>query len=130
MKISFPNDCDNAPKRKVIKDFIVAFYKNKSNEIENLLEDRFEFDIIGEIKIKEKETLKKYSSNFLKTTELKINEILSHGKFGACNGEVIIDKQKIDFAYFFEFKSAGKNVFVKISEYKIENKKHKSLASS
>ncbi len=123
MKIFIPNDCDNAPKRKVIKDFILAVYKNKWSEIENLLDDKFEFDMIGEVKIKEKETLKKYLSSFIKITELKINEILSHGKFGACNGEIIVNEQQVNFAYFFEFKSAGKNIIAKIYEYKIENKK-------
>ncbi|NUY82746.1 hypothetical protein HUK80_17720 [Flavobacterium sp. MAH-1] len=122
MKISYPDDCDNAPKRRAVKNFIISLYQNKFKEFDSLLDDKFELEKVGEDKIIGKLTLDKYSSTFSEITELSIKEILSHGKFGACQGYIRDKTQRIDFAYFFEFKSAGKNVILKVSEYKIKTK--------
>ncbi len=35
MKLNVPTDCDNAPKRRLIKDFIIALYKNEFETIAN-----------------------------------------------------------------------------------------------
>ncbi|TJY62787.1 hypothetical protein FAZ19_19405 [Sphingobacterium alkalisoli] len=119
MKINVPKDCDNAPKRKIIRDFIIAWFKKEWSDIENIIEDEFQFRIVGKQTVENKKDLQKYLQNGVEVTTLTIDEVLSHGKFGACNGSVELNKQTIDFAYFFSFKSAGKNTVTKISEYKI-----------
>lgn len=127
MIISFPTDCDNAPKRRLIKDFVIAVFQNKWTEIESILDDEIEFYIVGKNKIVNKVILEKYLFVKSEISKIKINEILSHGKFGACNGYLINNTEKVDFAYFFEFKSAGKNKILKIHEYKIFSDKSASL---
>jgi len=121
MKLNVPTDCDNAPKRRLIKDFIIALYKNEFETIANGIEDEFEFRIIGHKTISNKEELRKYLNKNVEALELTLDEVLSHGKFGACNGMYKAKKEEMSFAYFFEFKSAGKNTIKIISEYKIAN---------
>lgn len=121
MKLNVPTDCDNAPKRRLIKDFIIALYKNEFETIANGIEDEFEFRIIGHKTISNKEELRKYLVKNVEALELTLDEVLSHGKFGACNGTYKTKKEEIFFAYFFEFKSAGKYTIKIISEYKIAN---------
>ncbi len=127
MIISFPTDCDNAPKRRLIKDFVIAVFQNKWTEIEPILDDEIEFYLVGKDKIVNKLILEKYLLVKSEISKIKINEILSHGKFGACNGYLTTNTEKVDFAYFFEFKSAGKNKILKIHEYRIFSDESASL---
>lgn len=117
--MNIPKDCDNAPKRRIIRDFIVARFQKEFKNVENKLNDAFEFRIIGRKTIESKKALENYLNNFANVTELTIDEMLSHGKFGACNGIFKTQNEEIHFAYSFEFKSAGKNVIKIITEYKI-----------
>lgn len=117
--LSIPQDCDNAPKRRIIRDFIVAIYKKEWEEINEVLEEKFEYKIISNKTIKVKEDLIRYLDKDITIIELKIDEVLSHGKLGACNGVLKSKKGEINFAYFFEFISAGKNSIKTISEYLI-----------
>lgn len=48
IKLHIPKDCDNAPKRKVIRDFIVDLYKQDFSKIGQVVEDDFEFRIISQ----------------------------------------------------------------------------------
>lgn len=119
MKITIPNDCDNAPKRRIIKNFVVSAYKRQWQDVEEILENNFKLVNFITNPIENIEELKEYFSQISEIEELVINEILSHGKFGACNGEIKMKSKKAHFAYFIEFKSAGKNTITKITEYKI-----------
>lgn len=119
MKITIPLDCDNAPKRRIIKDFIVSVYQKKWHEVGEILDENFSLISFGENSIEVFDVLKEHFSSISKIEELAIHEILSHGKLGACNGKIKLKNQIINFAYFIEFKSAGKNTITKITEYKI-----------
>jgi hypothetical protein len=122
LKLNIPEDCDNAPKRRVVRDFIIACYKKDWDIVDDALEDMFEFRITGLRVIESKEELRKYLDENVSFNELTIDEVLTHGKFGACNGTLKSKKEEICFAYFFEFKSAGKNSIKTISEYKVVTK--------
>lgn len=115
--LNVPQDCDNAPKRRVIRDFVIAFYKNEWQTINEKLEDKFTFKIIGNRTIENTDNLRKHLDSEINVIELTIDEVLSHGKYGACNGIVRSKKKELSFAYFFEFQSAGKNTIKTISEY-------------
>ncbi|MEG0851387.1 MAG: hypothetical protein RSF34_11150 [Flavobacterium sp.] len=119
--INTPQDCDNAPKRRVIRDFVIAFYKKDWQTINEKLEDKFTFKIIGDRTIDTGDELIKYLDSDFNVIELTIHDILSHGKYGACNGIIKCKKEEINFAYFFEFQSAGKNSIKAISEYIIKD---------
>ena len=121
--LNIPQDCDNAPKRRTIRDFVTAFYKKDWQTLNEKLEDIFTFKIIGNRTIKTTDDLIKYLESDVIVVELTISDVLSHGKYGACNGVVKSKKEEINFAYFFEFQSAGKNTIKSISEYIITNEK-------
>ncbi len=119
--LNIPKDCDNAPKRRIIRDFVVAFYKKDWQRINEILEDKFTFKIIGDRNIEATDDFVKYLDSYINVIELNIDEILSHGKYGACNGTMKNKAEEINIAYFFEFQSASKNTIKTISEYKIIN---------
>ena len=120
--LNIPHDCDNAPKRRIIRDVVIAFYKKDWQTIKEILEDKFTFKIIGNRTFETTDDFRKYLDRDIEVIELSIDDVLSHGKYGACNGIVKSKKEDISFAYFFEFQSAGKNSIKTISEYIITNK--------
>ena len=119
MKITIPHDCDNAPKRRIVKDFVISAYQQQWQEVEEILDNNFNLISFGKNSIETFEELKNHFSQISKFEELVINEILSHGKFAACNGSIKLKSKTVHFAYFIEFKSAGKNTISKIKEYRI-----------
>ncbi len=120
--LNIPLDCDNAPKRRIIIDFIIACYQYDWQTIHEKLEDKFAFKIIGNRAIETNEELRQYLDRDINVIELTIDNVLIHGKYGACNGILKSENEEISFAYFFEFQSAGKNTIKSISEYKITKK--------
>lgn len=93
--------CNNAPKREVIRDFLILAYMN---------DKKAEALLVTEM------LLPKLPSQI---TALHIYNILTHGKEGAANGTVITaDGQTHHWAYFIEFENHKKDARIKnISSY-------------
>ncbi len=119
MKITAPNDCDNSPKRRIVKDLLINLYNGDYDELLKNIDESFVYQRIGKPAINDKENLKKLLKKQSKPTSLTIDQILSHGKFGACNGYLEVSKGVIHFAYFLEFKSAGSNLIKTITLYHV-----------
>ncbi|WP_231463837.1 hypothetical protein [Pedobacter sp. Leaf132] len=119
MKIIAPNDCDNSPKRRVVKDLLINLYTgNYDNFLENVNES-FIYQRINKPAINNKKDLKELLKKQSRPTTITINQILSHGKFGACNGYLDDSIGITHFAYFFEFKSAGSNLIKTMTLYQV-----------
>jgi hypothetical protein len=119
MKITAPNDCDNSPKRRIVKDLLIDLYNGDYDNLLKNINESFVYQRIDKPAINNKENLKKLLKKQSKPTSLTIDQILSHGKFGACNGYLEVSKGVIHFAYFFEFKSAGSNLIKTITLYQL-----------
>src|SRR5690606_14043097 len=87
---------DELKKMKFLKEFNIAFAKNNLDCIIENVTDEIVWNIIGDRKIEGREDfmdeLKKMKSE--KTTELFIDQILSHGKTGASNGIIKMQNGK------------------------------------
>lgn len=70
MKITIPKDCDNAPKKRIIKDFLVSIFQHHWQEVEQILEPNFKFICVGKDTIEEKEALKKHFSEVPKMEKI------------------------------------------------------------
>src|SRR5690554_6227659 len=106
--VSSPN-CGNSPKMEFLKDFNIAFAKGDVEFIAESVTDDIVWDIIGDRKIegKEKFTEELEQMKSLKTTELEIDQILSHGKEGAVNGIMKMQNgKKYVFSDFYRFEGA------------------------
>ena len=120
--ISSPN-CGNSPKMEFLNDFSIAFAKGDVEFIAESVTNEIVWNIVGERKIEGKEKfmeeLEKMKSQ--KVTELKIDQILSHGKEGATS--VIMKMQngkKYAFSDFYRFKGAKGAKIKLITSYMIE----------
>ncbi|WP_194766483.1 nuclear transport factor 2 family protein [Tamlana sp. I1] len=120
--IASPN-CGNSPKMEFLKQFNIAFAKgNVAFLIKNVTED-IVWNIIGDKKIEGieafTEELEKIQS--VKTTELILDQILSHGKEGAANGVMTMENGKqYAFSDFYLFQSAKGEKLKEITSYCIK----------
>jgi len=120
--ISSPN-CGNSPKMEFLKQLNIAFAEgNVAFLIENVTDD-IVWNIIADKKIKGIEAftgeLKKMQN--LKAKELRIDQILSHGKEGAANGLITLENgNQYAFSDFYIFQGAKGEKIKAITSYCIE----------
>ncbi|GAA5037760.1 hypothetical protein GCM10011506_36150 [Marivirga lumbricoides] len=88
MKITCRENCDNAPKKLLLKEFNISFGKGDVQNILSYLAANIVWDMVGDKVIKGKdevekelEAMKEYTA-----TEINIDHIITHGKIAACNG--------------------------------------------
>lgn len=116
MEIHAPKDCDNAPKRRTIRDFIISYSGKDAHRLLTFLAGEFIFLQAGDREITDKEDLTAHVRSMAAVKKLYFEQIITHGKFGAANGRLITSRNT-GFAYFFEFKSAGSPLIRKITAY-------------
>jgi|SRR5690554_1501409 len=119
--ISSPN-CGNSPKMEFLKEFNIAFAEGNVKFLTESVTDEIIWNIIGDRKIEGKENfgeeLKKMKEE--KTTELILDQILSHGKEGAANGIMKMQNgKKYAFSDFYLFKGARGAKIKSITSYVI-----------
>lgn len=108
---------------KFIKEFNIAFAKGDVEFILESVTDDIVWNIIGDKKIEGKETfteiLKKMKSE--KAKELTFDHILSHGKEGATNGFIKMEKgENYAFSDFYQFSGAKGAKIKSITSYLIK----------
>src|SRR5690606_38780372 len=122
MKISFPNDCGNAPKKIIIKDLIVALAEGKLSEADQYLADDLNWEIKGS---GDSITNKAGLSSMMQFTapssiaELSIKSIITHGRDAAAEGIYVLeDGTRLAFCHIYQFNGFAKSAQVKhISSY-------------
>lgn len=129
VKITCKEDCGNAPKKILLRDFNVAAAKGELSFIgESITEDIIWhlFEPAGQKQITGKENvLKEYKDNLvLVPVEFIIETILTHGNAGAVNGMIKAkDGKSYVFSDVYKFTSHAKSVKVKeMTSYIIERK--------
>jgi len=122
-QINVKTNCGNSPKMEFLKQFNIAFAQGNVEFLNDCVTDEIVWNIIGDKKIqgieKFTEELRKMQS--VKTSELILEQILSHGKEGAANGKILTDSgKKYAFSDFYVFQGAKGARIKKIISYAIE----------
>lgn len=103
--------CNNATKREIIRDFILADAMLNNDALKELLSDDFIIEWIDNPSIKDQTSMiedKEKKDNNISC--LNIENILSHGKGGAANGWIYLKNgHKKYFADFYSFASHKKD---------------------
>lgn len=120
--ISSPN-CGNSPKMEFLKEFNIAFAEGNVKFLAESVTDEIIWNIIGDRKIEGRENfaeeLEKMKEQ--KTTELILDQILSHGKEGAANGIIKTqNEKKYAFSDFYTFNNTKGKKLKSITSYLIE----------
>jgi hypothetical protein len=118
MKITFPADCGNSPRKLFLKDFNVAFAKGDVSFLMTHVSDDIQWNIIGDRAIQGKENfrsvLKEMSTQ--KAKALEIRKIITHGADASVSGVVTLGQGKrVSFCDVYTFQGA-KGVTIKSIE--------------
>lgn len=100
-------NCDNAPKKRVIRDYLIASASGDRTALENVLEASFVWTVPGEFQIKGRdEFITELIANLQEVSTLEVQSLLSHGKEGSAHGTVTNKKGKhVYFSDIFTFQS-------------------------
>src|SRR5690625_6136494 len=116
-------DCGNAPKKLVFRDFNIAFARSDKLYILEQISDDIVVHIVGSKKIIGKDQFyKKLNKMKLKKAiEIEINHIITHGNTAAANGVIRYKAGDYSFCDMYLFNSFRKNAKIKeITSYIIE----------
>lgn len=122
-KIISKTNCGNSPKMEFLKQFNIAFAEGDLEFLTNCVTEDIVWDIIGDQKtqgiIEFREKLTHVKS--IRTNELVLEQILSHGKEGAVNGIMKMQNGKhYAFSDFYRFHGAKGTKIKSITSYCIE----------
>ncbi|MFD2924357.1 nuclear transport factor 2 family protein [Halobacillus naozhouensis] len=123
IKVKCAEDCGNSPKKQLLKELHIAFATNDAGLLMESVDDQIVWNIIGHKLIEGRDQVEKAlgQTDNGHVTEIEIKNIITHGKTGAVDGNLLIDnKRRLSFCNVFQFTSAGKNSNIKeITSYVI-----------
>ena len=123
-KVTIQANCENAPKKKFLKDFNVAFAKGDSEFIIQNVSDDIRWIIYGDKQIEGKEKFTE-EMNIMKhyvADELLIHSIVTQDKEGTVNGEMKMAGKVYAFCDVCTFVSKSKNTIREMKSYVIKIK--------
>lgn len=108
--------CDNAPKRRIIRDFIIGRADGKEDMLKEVLTEDVTWSVINKDEIHGfLNFYQKVSETDYNISSIEIAMNLTHGKEGAAHTTTILsDGRKIHTADFFEFASNKKDAKIKL----------------
>lgn len=120
--IASPN-CGNSPKMEFLKQFNIAFAEGNVAFLTENVTDNIVWNIIGDQKIEgiKAFTVELEKMQAVRASELRIDQILSHGKEGAANGIMTMENgEQYAFSDFYVFQSAKGEKIKTITSYCIK----------
>ena len=126
MKLITPKDCDNAPKRRILRDLNIAFAKADVKKLREFFHPDIEWEMVGNKTITRLDGVVVFLESInkdYKATALEIKQIITHGKYGASSGVLTFKNVKIVFHDFYEFASVGSDKIKKITSMAISLKR-------
>lgn len=125
-KVVIGEDCGNSPKALLLRDLNIAFAKNNVPFVLEHVTDDLTWIMVGDQTVQGKanfaESLERMKNN--ETTEVRIDNIITHGDRGAVNGCMKMkDGNAFAFCDVYKFKGHSKGAKIReITSYTIEIK--------
>ena len=123
VRVIAPDDCNNAPRKEVIRDFNVAFATVDREKILAYMADDIEWIMIGDKKMQGKDAAKAFLETMPdeKAEEVVLHTIVTHGNTAAANGEIRYKDMTIAFCDVYEFAGFTKDAKIKkLTSYAVE----------
>ena len=123
-QMKIPENCNNAPKKRVLKDYIIAFAKKDTEFINEYTSKDIVWNIVNDTTVQGRENVIRTVENKLtkRIIEIELITIITHGHTAAVNGTIKLEDDRIiSFCNLYRFVSAGKNTIKEITSYVINN---------
>lgn len=115
-KVICAEDCGNAPKKALLRDFHVAFAEYDESFILESVADDIQWRVIGDVEVQGKEELIRMLEQMQEeeTAELIIDNIITHGNTASVNGSAkMANGEAYAFCDVYRFSGYGKNAKIK-----------------
>jgi hypothetical protein len=124
-RIVVEEDCGNAPKKQVLRDFNIAIAEQNTAQILDPIADTICWEIVGEKRLEGKEQVEEAIAQMMqsgKMSELILRNIMTHGTVGAVDGIATYENgERVAFCEVYRFTSGAKNAKIKeITSYRIK----------
>jgi len=110
MDVEVKEDCENAPRKEILRDFNIALAKGNVGEVLGWVSDDIAWNLVGNQQVTGKEDFEKaLRGSNTKVARLTIENIITHGKSAAVDGELeLTNGFRISFCDVYGFTSAGR----------------------
>lgn len=111
LKINVDEDCGNAPKKLLLRDFEIALAQHALAELRQLVAEDIHWNKVGDKVIKGADAMAaEVGRGKSNATELTLEKIITHGKTGAVNGTLQLeDGSSYAFCNVYTFSSNAKS---------------------
>ncbi|WP_300345627.1 nuclear transport factor 2 family protein [Nesterenkonia sp.] len=109
-----PADCGNAPRKIVIRDFLIALYDHDADSVLTHLDDAVEWHIIGDRVLHGHEEVAAWLATERAAAQLTIHSVITHGT--DCGADGIVESatnSKLAFSHVLIFKGHSKTAPIK-----------------
>ncbi|WP_226578013.1 hypothetical protein [Halobacillus litoralis] len=123
IKIASPLDCENSPKKKVLKEFITACAIKDFHTISTYTMKDICWNIVNDLTVHGNEKVTEVLELRItsKIVQIDILNMITHGKMASVNGTIKFeDHTTYSFCNVYTFVSAGKNTIKDITTYAIK----------
>lgn len=119
--VEAPDDCGNSPRKRVIRDFVVALYGGEVSEVLGYLSENVNWQMIGSWDASDKAGVGHHLSQQARIVHLRIGTIITHGTDCGVDGEITCeDGQHAAFCHVLIFTGGAKTANIKaIRSYQI-----------
>lgn len=118
-------DCDNAPKKRLIRDFLIAAVAGNQTTLTDLLTHHFRFILPGDRMVDSLGTFIDLTHREkIAVSVLEIHSIITHGKEGAAHGTITTKKgRKLYFSVIVLFSGNQKEALItQVTAFAIKDK--------
>ena len=77
--VDIPKDCGNAPRKIVIRDFLIALYSGDLDQTLEMLTDDVRWEVVGSHVLAGKAETRSWLMHAVSAQELKLHTVITHG---------------------------------------------------
>ncbi|OAV59885.1 hypothetical protein [Enteractinococcus helveticum] len=120
--IDIPEHCGNAPRKAVIRDFLIALCQRDIPQVQESLKDDVDWDILGPAQLQGGDDSTSWVESQPSATALHLHTVITHGTDCGADGRVTYtDGTEIAFNHVFIFAGHSKTAKIKtIRSYLVE----------
>lgn len=112
--IDIPEDCGNAPRKIVIRDFLVDLYSRSGDAVAAVLHDAIHWDIVGAQTLVGHHEVLHWLDEQPPVQSLQLHTIITHGTDCGADGAITMsDGARQSFSHVIVFSGHGKNAKIK-----------------
>lgn len=112
--VDIPEHCGNAPRKVVIRDFLIALYSGAIDETLEMLKDDVRWEIIGSHVLSGQAETRAWLMNEPSAQELKLHTVITHGTDSGADGvATYADSGTSYFNHVILFSGHGKTAKIK-----------------